>query len=185
VIKHVVFALWFFLPAGLANMAPILASRLSGLKYWDGPIDGGATLHGRRLLGPHKTWRGIAAGVVFATVSLWLQQLLVGHAHWTGWLTDGVNYAALPTFLLGPLFGIGALGGDAVESFFKRRRGTAAGQAWFPFDQTDYIIGSILATLPIVQLSLPVYAWSLVLWPGIHLVAAYAGYLLGLKERPI
>jgi len=35
----------------------------------------------------------------------------------------------------------GALLGDIVESFFKRRKGIERGKDWIPFDQLDFIIG--------------------------------------------
>ena len=35
----------------------------------------------------------------------------------------------------------GALGGDVIESFFKRRAGRNRGEDWIPFDQIDFILG--------------------------------------------
>jgi len=183
--KEVLFALWFFLPAGIANAAPIVAAKLPVIKAWDLPIDLHHTFRGMRLLGAHKTWRGLAVGMLMATVVLWLQQYLVGHFGWVQTLTAQVDYRALPTLLLGPLFGLGALGGDAIESFFKRQRGVEPGRGWFPFDQTDYVIGGAIATAPFVSLSFLQYLWLLVLWLLVHIVASYIGYLCGLKERPI
>lgn len=179
------FALWFFAPAAVANMVPILAAAIPQLRRFDAPMDFGKTFRGRRIFGSHKTWRGLIAGVVMATLTLWLQQFLVEHVQWVQQLTSQVSYAQLPTFILGPLFALGALGGDALESFFKRQRNVAPGRGWFPFDQIDYIVGGAIATLPFVSLTLAQYAWLIVLWLLIHLVASYVGWLLGLKERPI
>jgi len=120
-----------------------------------------------------------------ATVTLWLQQLAVAHFGWARTLTSSVDYAHLPTVALGILFGVGALGGDAIESFFKRQRGVPPGRGWFPFDQLDYIIGASLATMPFVALSVLQYGLLIVLWLVVHLVASYVGWLLHLKERPI
>jgi CDP-2,3-bis-(O-geranylgeranyl)-sn-glycerol synthase len=184
-LDDILFALWFFLPAGVANMIPIPIAKLPGLRRFDAPIDFGATFRGRRVFGAHKTWRGLAAGIVAATLVLWLQQYLVGEVEWIRSMTDQVDYQDLPTLIVGPLFALGALGGDAIESFFKRQRGIAPGRGWFPFDQTDYIIGGAIATMPFVSLSLAQYAWLLVLWLIVHLVSTVIGYLIGLKERPI
>jgi CDP-diglyceride synthetase len=183
--KEVVFALWFFLPAGLANAAPIFVATMPGLRRWNAPIDLGRTFRGQRILGSHKTWRGLVTGMITATVVLALQQVLVRHASWAHSLTSQVDYASLPTLILGPLFGLGALGGDAIESFFKRQRRVRPGQGWFPFDQTDYIIGGAIASAPFVSLNLVQYLWLLLLWLLMHIVASYIGYLLGVKERPI
>ena len=35
----------------------------------------------------------------------------------------------------------GALFGDIIESFFKRRMGRNRGEDWIPFDQLDFILG--------------------------------------------
>lgn len=183
--KDIFLALWFFLPAAVANMVPILVAPLPLIKRFDAPIDGNRTYRGKRIFGAHKTWRGLIAGVVFATLVLWLEQLAVAHVHSIATLTHTVDYASLPTFILGPLFGIGALGGDAIKSFFKRQYGVAPGRSWFPFDQIDYIIGGTLAAALVVRLNAMEYLWLVVIWLAAHLVSSYIGYLLGLKERPI
>jgi CDP-2,3-bis-(O-geranylgeranyl)-sn-glycerol synthase len=179
------FALWFFLPAGMANMIPILVAKMPGLRRFDAPIDGGRTYKGKRIFGAHKTWRGLATGIIMATLILWLQQWAIAHVALLQDLTDQVNYAHLSILIVGPLFGLGALGGDAIESFFKRQRGVAPGNGWFPFDQTDYIIGGAITTAPFVQLHFWQYIELLLLWLFVHIVASYVGFLLHLKDKPI
>ena len=183
--QDILFAIWFLLPAAAANMIPIFAAAIPVLKKYDAPIDGGKTWRGHELLGPHKTWRGIIAGVIFATLVLWLQQLLVANFSWTDFVTDNVDYAALPLLFLGPLFAIGALGGYAIESFFKRQRNIKSGGSWVPFDQLDYIIGSVLVSLFFVILTPMQYVWIFIVWFILHLLASYLGYLVGLKKDPI
>lgn len=185
IIHAILFALWFLLPAADANMAPIFAAHLPWLKRFDAPIDGGRTFHGKPLLGTHKTWRGLLAGMVVSTLIFWLQQVLLAHVGWLRPLAGGVDYAALPTFVLGPLFGLGALGGDAVKSFFKRRVGVESGKSWLPFDQLDYVIGGILVTLPFVRLAWTQYLTMLIVWFLMHLLFSYLGWLLHLKEAPV
>ena len=181
----ILFALWFFLPAAIANVTPILIAPLPVIRRWNAPMDGGRHYHGQRILGPHKTWRGVVSGLLAATLVLWLQQVAVAHTGWGKSIAGSVDYAALPTLVLGPLFGIGALGGDAVKSFFKRRRGVHAGGTWIPFDQLDYIIGGAIVSAPFVTLSLVQYIWLAVLWFAIHLASSYLGWLLGLKDQPL
>ena len=41
---------------------------------------------------------------------------------------------------------IGALLGDIIESFFKRRIGKSRGENWIPFDQIDFILGVLFFT---------------------------------------
>lgn len=148
-------------------------------------MDGGKQFRDQRIFGPHKTWRGLLAGMAVGTLVFWVQQLLAAHTGWAHTITRGVDYANLPTLLLGPLFGLGALGGDAIESFFKRQKGIASGDTWLFFDQLDYIIGSVLVSLPFVLLTASQYIWIFVLWFGLHIAATYIGWRLGLKNSPI
>jgi len=184
-IQDILFAIWFLLPAAFANVIPILVAPIPFLKKFNAPIDGGKKWRGHDLLGPHKTWRGIIAGIIIATITLWAQQLLAMHYGWAHYAAGGVDYAHLPIFILGPLFAIGALGGDAVESFFKRQRGIKSGGKWVPFDQLDYIIGSVIVSLFVVILSPLQYLWIFIIWFLMHLISSYVGYLLGLKKDPI
>ncbi len=184
-LQMIVFALWFLLPAGLANIAPVLSAHLPFLSRFNTPIDYGRSWRGQRLLGDNKTWRGLMSGIFIATVTLWLQQIATEHTSWAQYAAGSIDYSHLPVLLLGPLFAIGALGGDAIESFFKRRRGIPSGKAWVPFDQVDYIIGTIIITLPFALLSAIQYLIILFLWFGMHIIVCYIGWRIGLKKEPI
>lgn len=166
-------------------MAPILVAKMPGLRHLNAPIDGGKTYNGQRILGAHKTWRGLIVGMVVAAFALWVQQYAIEHSTWLQTLTDQVNYASIPVWIVGPLFGLGALGGDAIESFFKRQRQVPPGHGWFPFDQIDYIVGGAIAIAPFVRLELWQYIELLVLWLIVHLISSYVGFLLKLKDKPI
>lgn len=180
--------LWVFAPAGLANMAPVFAARVHVLDGLGVPIDQGRTFRGKRVFGDHKTWRGLLAGVVVATLTLLVQQVLTRHVAWFARLTDpvpGLRFATLPVLVVGPLFGVGALGGDAIKSFFKRQVGVPPGKRWFPFDQVDFILGSAVAVLPFIRLSLLQYALLLVIWVGLHMAVTCIAWLLHLKDSPL
>ncbi len=183
---HEIFlALWFFVPAGVANVTPVFAAHIPWLKDRNLPVDFGKKYRGKRIFGSHKTWRGLIVGVIFATLVLQLQVYLVGNSEFLQEATKQIGYLSLPVFVLGPLFGLGALMGDSIESFFKRQRDIKEGDGWFPFDQTDYIIGGAIATMPFVQLSLVQYGLMIFLWLVIHIISTVIGYALGLKDRPI
>lgn len=184
-LQDILFAIWFLLPAAVANAVPIFAAAIPALKRFDAPIDGGRTWRGHELLGPHKTWRGIISGIIASTLLLWVQVLLTQHFGWAQYLAGDVDYSMLPVLLLGPLFAIGALGGDAIESFFKRQRNIRSGGSWVPFDQLDYIIGSVVVSLFFVILTPVQYVAIFVIWFVMHIVASYIGYKLGLKKDPI
>jgi CDP-2,3-bis-(O-geranylgeranyl)-sn-glycerol synthase len=184
-LHDIAFALWFMLPAACANTAPILAAAVPFLKTWDAPMDFGKSWRGQRIFGSHKTWRGLLSGIIVATLVLWLEKQSIIHYGWALPMNTYLDYTTVPVWLVGPLFAIGALGGDAAKSFLKRRRGIESGKRWFPFDQLDYIIGAILVSLPFVIFPVSVYIWMLVLWFGVHILATYVGWRLKLKDSPI
>lgn len=184
-VNDILFAFWFFIPAGVANMVPVFAARLPVLARWNAPMDFGKTFRGKRIFGQHKTWRGLIAGAVMATITLWVQQYLVREYGWFAGAAGQAGYSTLPTLVLGSLFAIGALGGDAIKSFFKRQKGVAPGRSWFPFDQVDFIVGAGLATAPFVVLSSMQYVWVTLLLVLGTMGASALAYLAGLKEHPI
>lgn len=184
-IEQVIFALWFFLPAGLANMAPVIAAQLPGLRGLNAPLDFGAHWGGQRLFGEHKTWRGLVAGVIVATLALLLQQYLVRQFGWFEHTVSTVRYLSMSPWLLGPAFAVGALGGDAVESFAKRRKRIPSGKAWLPYDLIDYVIGAMLFALPFVVFDWWVYAVVATIWTLVNFIVSYIGYRFGLKARPM
>lgn len=192
ILQYIFIAIWFFLPAGLANATPVFAAKIPGLKKWDTPMDFGKTIHGKRIFGDNKTWRGFCFGVLVSSLTVFISYLLwytgIFSYHLIGW---GINIFTLHDSLLnsylwlGPLLGAGALFGDAVESFFKRQIGREAGQSWFPFDQIDYIIGGLLFSLLVVVFRWQFYLLVLVVWFAIHLISVAIGYKLGVRDKPI
>lgn len=172
--NHIAYALIFFLPAGTANIAPILAKRLPIIRRWKAPIDGGLQLRGKRLLGNNKSWRGLVTAVLAGAVTGAIVYPLISESSST-----------MEHLLIGGVIGFGAILGDAVESFFKRQRGVKSGDSWLFFDQVDYVIGALLFGMLFARFSLTVYAAIISFYFIGHLVMTYVGFLLGLKEKPI
>lgn len=183
--SDILFALWFFLPAGLANTAPVAANRIPYLRDFKAPLDFGKHWRDKRILGANKTWRGLLFGIFIGILTVWLQQLCFESFSWAQTVSQDVNYSAVNPVVLGSLFGAGALFGDALESFFKRRFSVEPGESWFPFDQSDYIIGGLLASSLVVPLSLQQYVVVFVIWFCMHLLSVYIGYMLGVRDKPI
>ncbi len=184
-VRDILFAAWFFLPAGFANMVPVLVTRVPILKNYNQPIDGGIKFRSIPLFGSHKTWRGLFSGIIIAIFVLWLQVILYDHISFFKSVSNGIAYNHLSIFGLGFLFGLGALGGDIIESFFKRQLNILPGKSLFPFDQIDYIIGGLVASTAIVTLSFWQYVWIVITWLILHLVAGLVGFLIGVKDKPI
>lgn len=182
---NILFALWFFVPAGIANATPILVSKTPFLRNWRTPIDCNLTFHGKRLLGDHKTWRGLVCGLLTGTLLVWLQVLVYRHSEWIVHISRPIIYTHLPIIGFGVLISFGVLAGDAIESLCKRQLGVPSGHSWFPFDQLDYIIGGLALGSLIIHLSLVHYIWVVFVWFSMHLLFSYIGYLLKFKDRPI
>jgi CDP-2,3-bis-(O-geranylgeranyl)-sn-glycerol synthase len=169
--------LWFFVPAYAADMSPILARELfPGL---DAPLDGGLRFRGKRVLGSHKTWRGLAACVIAGSLAYAVQAAI----HRGGFLgslavIDYDRYWVLP----GVLMGLGTGVGDAVKSFFKRRARITPGATWLVFDQLDFFVGALVFVAPVY---LPPLAPMPFVVPIVFLCeisATAVFYTLGLKE---
>jgi CDP-2,3-bis-(O-geranylgeranyl)-sn-glycerol synthase len=184
-VQEILFALWFFAPAGVANTAPVFANKIPLLRKLGMPIDGGKTFRGKRIFGDHKTIRGFLVGILAGFVVAGIQMLLYANFDWFYSISGSIDYSNPSILLLGALLGFGALAGDSVKSFFKRQVGVKSGQSWFPYDQIDYIFGGILLTLPFVSISAMQYLVILLVWFLIHPVATFIGWLLKLKDSPI
>ncbi len=182
--KDILLAIWFFLPVGLANSAPIYGAVLPVLKKFNYPMDFHATFRGKRVFGSHKTFRGLFAGIVLAILTVLVQQYLYNHIDVLKYMIPA-EYQEMDAVIFGILCALGALLGDAIESFFKRQVGVKPGKSWFPFDQLDYILGGIVATACYIVLPLTIYIWIIFIWFGLHLIFSWIGYMVGLKESPL
>lgn len=167
---------YFMLPGYLANMSPTFARKL--FPTLSEPVDFNAKLDGLPVLGPNKTWRGLIGGVIVGVLVAGVQALLVP-------VTGALNlYDYSQWHLLGGLLGFGAVFGDIVESFFKRRLRIASGKPWVPFDQIDHPIGS-LALAGIIYFPGWTSAAMIVLITFVgHILFNVIGYWLKLKEVP-
>lgn len=107
------------------------------------PIDFGRSWRGKRIFGDSKTWRGLAIALVAGT----LFGLLWFYLSKSGPLGQ-VYYGAFDFRITDPFFGLylaaGAMLGDLLNSFLKRRLGMAPGQPLWGFDQLNLIFGGLL-----------------------------------------
>lgn len=166
--------------------APVLVFNL--LEPLNRPIDGGATLRGRRVFGDNKTWRGafvMLGGVVAATLGLW--RLTAFRRRLPPQLQDANPLA------YGALLGIGTVVGELPNSLVKRqldiapggRRTTPAGLALIAIDQADFIPAVWLTLRPIVRLPARDMAAAAAVVAAIHSGVNVVGYAIGARETPI
>lgn len=167
------------MPAYFANMAPVIFDKLGLLKSMAKPIDGGLKLGQDFLFGQNKTWRGIIAAVIMSLVVTIIQASLFGYDFF--YQISIVNYDAM--FLsFGVLAGLGAILGDLIKSFLKRRLHLASGQSWPIFDQLDFIIGFFIFISLIYKPSVEIILASLLITLILHPLVNLISYLLGLKK---
>jgi CDP-2,3-bis-(O-geranylgeranyl)-sn-glycerol synthase len=84
--------------------------------------------------------------------------------------------------LIGFLLGFGALLGDAIGSFLKRRLGIGRGKPAPILDQLDFILVALILVSFAVKLDLLTISIAIVLTLVIHLATNTCAYLLGLKD---
>ena len=169
-------AFWIMVPAYVANAGAV---PFGGGK----PVDfGKCARDGHRYLGDGKTWRGFIDGVVVGILFGGLQIFLVDIFHW-----DWLPQHTLVTIIA---LAVGALLGDMVKSFFKRRVGKDRGQKWPVADMYDLVAGSL------VLMALFAWQWvmeyitiwiflAILIWtPLLHRGANIVGYLIGIKQVP-
>jgi CDP-2,3-bis-(O-geranylgeranyl)-sn-glycerol synthase len=169
-------ALWIMLPAYLPNS---VAAVLGGGRA----IDGGRVFSdGRRIFGDGKTWRGLFSGII-AGIAIGIIQIKARDA--TGLLM--LPELTLPVVIL---LAAGALLGDLVKSFFKRRLNKEQGAEWLLADQYDFVLGAFILLLlfqyewVITTITPLILLWILLITPLLHRVVNIIGYLTGVKDVP-
>lgn len=170
--------LYFILPAYFSNG--------SGLIFGGGlPVDfGKSDKKGVRWIGDGVTWRGLIAGTVVGTLTGIVQGYLgpeiiqtFGQYIITPIITD-ISSGAVIGFLLG----FGALLGDAIGSFLKRRVGIDRGKPAPLLDQLDFIIIALILVSFAVKLNWLCVLLAILLTLIIHLLTNTIAYLLGIKD---
>ncbi|MEA2054898.1 MAG: CDP-2,3-bis-(O-geranylgeranyl)-sn-glycerol synthase [Candidatus Thermoplasmatota archaeon] len=176
-------AIWFIFPAYLANSSAVVVGG-------GPPIDFGKKWNGKRILGNGKTWRGFFGGIIIGTAGGLIMNIVIPE-------TFGKGISSLIV-----LFSIsfGALSGDLLESFFKRRLGRKRGEKWLLADQIDFLLGafffSFLVSMLLENTGMTDKNWFLssfsawhilfllIFTPVLHYIVNLIGYPLGLKKVP-
>ena len=162
-------ALYFFLPAYFANMAPVLLKK----------IPFGAKPIWEKRLGRNKTWRGLVVATIMGGSVFGLQKV----AYVMGFRSLAViDYSDFSVWL-GLLLGFGAIFGDAVKSYYKRKADIKEGTPWPVFDQIDFVVGGLVISWFVYVPPAEVVLIILLLSPVLHVVVNYFGYLIGIKKN--
>ena len=171
--------IWIIAPAFVANAAALFSRRIKFLKPIAIPVDlEKKWFDGRRIIGNSKTIRGFVTGI-FAAI---LSAVVIFYA--SEYFKISVFISLSSAILTSTILGFGALLGDAVKSFFKRRIGMKEGKNLIFFDQLDFLIGAILISLPFdhfpARFILVIIAATFVL----HIITNIIAFYLKLKRVP-
>jgi len=184
---------YFVFPAYTANSFALLVGGGT-------PMDFGRKMRdGKRILGDGKTWRGLVGGSLLATgVGLIMNYAgLLLPADWVHpWSRSDWAYNSDWGFAIAVIFILcfGAMLGDSLGSFIKRRRGIGQGGKALLLDQLTFLLVAwlllfALATGWFLDHFLYNYRWCgiialLILTPLIHRFINWVGYKIGAKKVP-
>lgn len=157
-LDSIYFIFLVLLPAMIANMTPVLLKT----KYLNMPIN-------EESFGKNKTWRGFIGAIIFGTISyLLLIKFKI--------IVFPVDFIYL--IFIGFLFSFGAIGGDLIKSYLKRKVKIGPGESWLPWDQIDYVLGTIILTYFIYQYTFKQIVLMLILGGIVSAIAHRIGYLI-------
>ncbi len=174
-ILEIVFsAFWLMVPPYIANSSAVV---FGGGK----PIDLGFEWNGERVLGDGKTWRGAIGGFISG--------FIVSH------IFNFINNNIALTLPIFPLIAsislpLGAILGDILASFIKRRIGHSRGEPLIGIDQLDFVMGSWILTIILAPIwfqeffTLYILIAIVFMTPLIHFSANLLGYSIGIKKEP-
>jgi CDP-2,3-bis-(O-geranylgeranyl)-sn-glycerol synthase len=161
-LNDLLIAIYVAIPTYVANSTPVL---LGG----EAPIDQGREfLDGRRILGTNKTVKGFAYGLLLGSVAALAEAILFR------------NYLLLPAGILASL---GALLGDLSGAFLKRRLNIPPGHPLPVVDQLDFILGALILTSPLLNVTAGAVLILVIATVPIHLFSNAVAYVLRLKTR--
>ena len=123
-------------------------------------------LDGRRIFGDNKTVEGFVSGCIAGT--------------FLGYAIASPVITLMEAFVLS----LGALTGDLIGAFIKRRMGLQPGERAVPLDQLDFMAFSMVLLSMMRDVECWVMATVLAVTVPIHMATNYAAYKLGLKKVP-
>jgi len=170
-LEIIINSFWLIIPAYCANFFPVL---LKG-KH---PIDFGKKfIDGFRLFGDGKTIEGFFGGIFFGIfiglLLIYLQPFI------QQFYTLQFQHNLITVFLLTT----GAISGDIIGSFVKRRFGIERGEPAPLLDQLDFLIFSLVLVSIVRNLNLYFVVFLVIITPIIHYSANLCAFLLKLKDR--
>ena len=179
--QFILSCIYFFLPAYFTNMTPPLLKRTGLFNFLAKPVDFGKKIGQNPILGGHKSWRGVIfgliAGILIAGLQYWFYQFPFIQK------ISLVDYRQINVLFFGFLISTGAIFGDLLFAFIKRRLKMAPGARFLPFDLTNYVIGAFIFLEPFLKLSYFIWLTIFVLTFFLHRIVNHMGYWMGLHRN--
>jgi len=163
-------ALWFIWPAYCANAFPPL---MKGKR----PLDFDKNLGKNRFLGDSKTIEGTIGGVLFGVAIGLVQTKIYGYIP----KDTGFFEFTIPIIVL---LSVGALFGDIIGSFIKRRLAMEPGDPAFLLDQLGFLVFALIFASFIYIPQVLTIIILLIITPVVHVGTNILGYFLKLKKHP-
>ncbi|MGV8086359.1 MAG: CDP-archaeol synthase [Candidatus Woesearchaeota archaeon] len=180
-------SVYFLIPAYFANMAPPLAKKFKIFELFNVPIDNDKKWKDARpVFGHNKTYRGFIVGAIGGLIGAFLQMFLYRYDFFKTISILGINYNLFYIVVfLGILMGLGAITGDLIESFFKRRLNIDSGKSFVPWDQIDLVIGAYIFVLPIAYLYLTwqIFLISVIISFFLHVITNHIAFYLNIRKE--
>lgn len=117
----IIYPIIYILPAYIANGAPVLFGSPP-------PLDLKRKIGGKRILGDGKTWKGTVSGISAGIL--------------TGIAEAHLGFPSM--FVIGVALSFGALAGDILGSFLKRRFGVKPGRSTPILDQYGFYVVALI-----------------------------------------
>ncbi len=182
ILAEIIASLWLMLPAYIPNSAAVLFKGQTPMDFGKNFIDG------RRILGKGKTWRGFLGGSITGFIVGIIQNYLAAYLpqEWFPRFSTTLNFLGILLCL-----SFGAMMGDALGSFIKRRLGIKSGGRAFLLDQLTFVLFAWL----LLAIFYPSWLLEhfgkivplltiLVLTPLIHRSVNILAYKMGKKDVP-
>ena len=181
----IILIMWYLLPAYIANTVAALVGGGS-------PIDGGNNWNdGERILGDGKTWKGLIGGTIGGVIT-GIIVLKVGSPI-SGVENNILNLEGNDYIHISAVLSFGALFGDILASFVKRRIGFERGSMALGLDQYDFVVVSLALTWLLygqwIGELFDNHLWRelttiFILTPLLHRGVNIIGYKIGVKNEP-
>ncbi|MGC8649186.1 MAG: CDP-2,3-bis-(O-geranylgeranyl)-sn-glycerol synthase [Candidatus Micrarchaeia archaeon] len=159
--NDIIYPIIYILPAFIANATPVIFGGKT-------PLDFKKKLFGKRILGDHKTVRGTFSGL------------------FAGVLTGIIESFYLPQMLIISIaLSLGAIFGDLLGSFIKRRFNIKPGSSIPVLDQLGFIIFALLFAIPFGSLpNIIGIILIFILTAILHPLTNFIAYKIKLKKVP-